>query len=120
MGAIADSTATDVASGGLMASRCERCEKTYWYARPICSSCMALTTRTALQPSGTVYSLTTVHRPPALFEGRAPYQVVLVDCDDGYRMLAMAETPLAIGARVSIRSRKVADLGEVPVAAEIV
>jgi len=45
---------------------------------------------------------------------------VLVDCDDGYRMLAMAETPLSIGARVSIRSRKVADLGEVPVAAEIV
>lgn len=102
----------------LAVSRCESCEKFFWYPREICEFCMGRTSELQVEPRGTVYSLTTVFRPPARFEGRAPYQVALVSCDGGFRMLAMTDSPLAIGARVSIGVRVIPGVGEVAVAAE--
>ena len=50
---------------------------------------------------GTVYSATVVHR-----RGEAPYSVVLVDCDEGFRMMSSvidaAPDAAAIGQRVML------------------
>jgi uncharacterized OB-fold protein len=51
--------------------------------------------------TGTVFSITVVHRPPsAALQPFAPYGIALVDLDEGVRMMAHADPALAIGARV--------------------
>jgi uncharacterized protein len=47
--------------------------------------------------TGTVYTETVVHIAPTAFQADAPYQVAIVDCEDGTRLTARIE-----GERVSI------------------
>ena len=55
---------------------------------------------------GTVYATTVVHPP----EG-APYNVALIDCDEGFRMMSRVEDvvpdAVKIGMRVRFRAHKV-------------
>ena len=54
---------------------------------------------------GTVYSTTVVHPP----EG-APYNVALIDCDEGFRLMSRVEgiapEQVLIGMRVQFRARR--------------
>ncbi len=51
--------------------------------------------------TGTVYAVTTVHRAPTdAWRALAPYTLVLVDLDEGPRLMAHGTPGLAIGARV--------------------
>lgn len=54
--------------------------------------------------NGTVYSHTTIRVPGAKHADRGPFALVLVDLDDGRRVLGHLsgeEPPLPIGARVT-------------------
>lgn len=48
--------------------------------------------------AGTVHSSTTIHRP-----GEEPYDLSLVDLDEGFRMMATVPGGAPIGARVQAR-----------------
>jgi uncharacterized OB-fold protein len=47
--------------------------------------------------TGTIYTETVVHIAPPAFQADVPYQVAIVDCNDGTRITARIE-----GERVSI------------------
>lgn len=91
----------------LVIQRCDACERYVWYPRALCPHCgsMALTW-TPVAGAGTIYSLSVHHRParPELAD-KTPYVIVLVDLDEGVRMMArMADGTVAdevsIGRRV--------------------
>jgi uncharacterized OB-fold protein len=74
----------------LVHQRCDDCGAHVFYLRTVCPSCWS--ERLSLRDSsgrGVVHTFTTQHRPghPA-FADRVPYTVVLVDLEEGPRMLA--------------------------------
>jgi uncharacterized OB-fold protein len=84
---------------------CASCGKPQYFRRGICASCGAtgLAEKHACG-QGTVYA-TTVGMRAATPETRAhvPYNIVLVDTEEGFRMMAHGANDLAIGDRVSAR-----------------
>lgn len=83
---------------------CRRCSHSIYLRRGFCPACGAedVETRTAAG-GGTVHAVTTVVRAPAPeWKAIAPYDLVLVDLDEGVRMMSHAEPGLKIGDRVSI------------------
>jgi uncharacterized protein len=73
--------------GELVLPRCNRCGRHFFYATVLCQHCH--TPDWDWQPSagrGTIYSYTAVYRPlGSWFE--APYVVVVVELDEGIRMM---------------------------------
>lgn len=96
------------ALGDLRFQRCATCAHVQMIPRSICESCHGdqLTWhRSAGQ--GTVLSYTEVARAPLpAFKSMAPYFIVLVDLDEGFRLMANVRqpttAPVAIGQRVTI------------------
>ena len=90
----------------LVLQRCGACGRWLFYARALCPWCHAagLTWEPA-SGRGVVYSFTVVHRA-ASEAFTAPYVVVLVDLDEGPRMLSMLRVDdprrATIGARVHV------------------
>lgn len=74
----------------LVHQRCDDCGERIFYLRTVCPSCWSeqLSVHEA-SGRGVVHTFTTQHRPghPA-FAGRVPYTVVLVDLEEGPRVLA--------------------------------
>ena len=93
------------AAGELRYQRCRACAALQSYPRAYCARCAAadLEWRTA-QGIGVVYALTRVERAPSdEFRALAPYVIILVDLDEGGRMMAHGAPGLSIGARVRVR-----------------
>ncbi|MEV6110757.1 OB-fold domain-containing protein [Streptomyces sp. NPDC051940] len=94
--------AEGLAAGELRFQHCTGCERAVFYPRVLCPHCGAeeLTWRTSAG-LGTVYAATAVHA-----RGREPYNVSLVDLDEGFRMMSRVEgvtaEGVAIGARVRV------------------
>jgi uncharacterized OB-fold protein len=85
--------------------RCNGCEKVWYFRRDFCPNCGS-TSPQVRQASGTgrVYALTLVHRAPSeALRKLAPYLVVLIDMDEGFRMMAHGDPSLEIGDRVRAR-----------------
>lgn len=84
---------------------CSACGRPQYFRRGFCAACGA-TELAELRASGegTVYATSIVTRA-ATAETRAhvPYNIVLVDTDEGFRMMAHGANDLAIGERVSAR-----------------
>lgn len=101
-------------SGRLGFQRCGGCGAAVFYPRVLCPACgsSALEWETSTG-RGVVYATTAVCRRDA-----DPYNVVLVDLDEGFRMMSRVEGVPAegveIGARVEIRVDRDED-GPVPV-----
>jgi uncharacterized OB-fold protein len=81
---------------------CHGCSKVQTLARYACSDCGATdlgwTTASGL---GTVYAVTSVARAPSEeFRALAPYTLVLVDLDEGARLMAHGHDGIRIGDRV--------------------
>lgn len=90
--------------GRIIFSRCcaDHCGAPQFPPKPRCDVCDSdrLEMRQAAG-TGTVFSITVVHRPPSdALRKYAPYGIALVDLDEGFRMMAHADPDLAIGARV--------------------
>lgn len=102
------------ARGELLLQRCGSCGNHQLYPRPFCTRCEnddVSWTRAA--GTGTVYSLTTVH----LAVSNAltpPYDVGLVDLDEGPRLLAVLEGGCGIGDTVEVTWRPREDQPPVP------
>ena len=90
-------------AGRLMVQQCSGCERHVFYPRVLCPHCgstsLAWKSATGM---GTVYSTTVVARRDS--EG-GPYNVALVDLDEGVRMMSRVEGVApeqgAIGQRVN-------------------
>ena len=93
------------AAGELRYQRCGICAAVQFYPRESCLNCGGADVQwQSSQGVGTVYALTSVERAPSdEFRALAPYVIVLVDLDEGYRMMAHGAPGLAIGARVRVR-----------------
>lgn len=90
-------------SGVLGFQRCAGCGAAVFYPRVVCPVCGSadLTWETS-SGRGVVYATTAVYRR----EGD-PYNVVLVDLEEGFRMMSRVEgapaEDVAVGARVTLR-----------------
>jgi len=101
-GRLADWTAGEAA---IVYQACRSCGARQYFRRSFCAACGG--TELVEQRAGgqgTVYATSLVCRA-ATPETRAhvPYNIVLVDTAEGFRMMAHGEADLAIGDRVSAR-----------------
>jgi len=84
---------------------CGACGRVQYFRRDFCAACGAgdLKEKRA-SGDGTIYAISLVCRA-ATPETRAhvPYNIVLVDTREGFRMMAHGDTNLAIGDRVTAR-----------------
>jgi uncharacterized OB-fold protein len=86
----------------LLFQRCKACASTWYFQRNFCPHCGASDVAD-LEASGkgSVHALTLVTRAPTEeLRAFAPYLILLVDADEGFRLMAHGEASLAIGDRV--------------------
>ena len=84
---------TEAAEGRLSFQVCDDCTARIAYPHVVCPNCLSdRLTRHASGGRGVVHSFTTLHRAgnPVMTD-RVPYTVVLVDLDEGVRVLADLE-----------------------------
>jgi uncharacterized protein len=92
--------------GELRVQRCTACGRHRYFPRPRCSNCQSAAFEWALcTGTGSVYSYTTCH-PPVLpaFEARVPYNVVVIELDEGpflvSNLIEQESEKIVIGMRV--------------------
>ena len=81
---------------------CRACKHIFYIRRAFCPVCGAdkPETKTA-SGRGVVYAETLVHRAPvAEAKGDVPYKIVLVDCEEGFRVMGHGTIDLVIDDRV--------------------
>jgi uncharacterized OB-fold protein len=90
---------------------CYVCGAKQYFRRAFCAACGStdLAEHNASGP-GVVYAISVVHRA-ATAEARAlvPYAILLVDSDEGFRLMAQGDITLRIGERVTILYRRFLD-----------
>jgi uncharacterized OB-fold protein len=101
------STVSDWTRGtdGIYWQACGACGARWYFRRTFCPRCGAAdpTDRNA-GGDGVVHAVTTVARAPSeALRAYAPYTLVLVDVDEGFRVMAHGAAGLAIGDRVRCR-----------------
>ncbi len=95
-------------TGGVEAivyQRCEVCGGVQYFHRAFCAACGATNpSEHRASGKGRVYAASLVCRA-ATAETRVhvPYNILLVDCAEGFRMMAHGERDLAIGDEVTAR-----------------
>jgi acetyl-CoA acetyltransferase/uncharacterized OB-fold protein len=92
--------------GGLAYQWCPEAQRAVFYPRLVCPCCGSTNLQWRIASGlGTVYSTTTV----TPVEGK-PYNVALIDCDEGFRLMSRVEDiapeAVAIGLRVRFRVHK--------------
>jgi uncharacterized OB-fold protein len=95
---------------GIVYQACGACGKAQYFHRRFCASCGAPDPVTkSASGTGTVYATSLVCRA-ATPETRAhvPYNILLVDTPEGFRMMAHGEHDLAIGDNVVARYQQFA------------
>ncbi len=79
-----------LARGELLLQHCRDCSHVQFYQRALCGRCLGA--RLEHRPAsghGTIYSFSTVYRPPSPeFKDDVPYTVILVELAEGPRMLS--------------------------------
>ena len=67
----------------VLVQKCDDCGSFLWYPRQMCSNCMSFAlTWTEVDPTGTIYSLTTQHHGTgSKFDAELPYSVAVVELD---------------------------------------
>lgn len=90
--------------------RCGACTHCWYFARSFCPRCGKPDPATLLASGlGRVVAATVVHRAPSdTFRAIAPYALVLVDADEGFRLMAHAAPAAAIGDRMQGDVRTIA------------
>ena len=84
---------------------CRACRRLWSFRRGFCPSCgnEQVETREA-SGRGTVYAATLVNRAPAeALRALAPYKVVLVDAEEGFRVMGHGAPDLSIDDPVTVR-----------------
>jgi uncharacterized OB-fold protein len=84
--------------------RCTACGGIWYFRRSFCPSCGGAPETLASSGAGTVHAATLVARAPSPeLRALAPYAILLVDMDEGFRMMAHGAQGLGIGERVRAR-----------------
>ncbi|MBV9228226.1 MAG: OB-fold domain-containing protein [Chloroflexi bacterium] len=88
-------------NGKLAYQYCQTCAAPVFYPRVLCPTCggTALEWRVS-SGRGTVYSTTTIYH-----RGKAPYNVVLVDLEEGFRMMSRVEETPSEEVRIGMAVR---------------
>ena len=94
---------------------CRKCERPFWYPRPICPHCLG--TDIDWKPSsgaGEVHAVSVMHRPAnPLMADKVPYAVVLVQLDEDVRlmsnMVGVDATSVEVGQRVQLTWEPLSD-----------
>jgi uncharacterized OB-fold protein len=101
----------------LTMQRCASCDQLVWYPRFVCPHCGGFSLAwEELSGQGVVYAVSVHHRPahPA-FADRVPYSVVLVDLDEGVRIMSSVfGSPPTVGDAVSVAWLPLADGRNLP------
>ena len=90
---------------GIAYQTCGNCKAIWYFHRSFCPECGTAAPVT-LQASGlgTVHARTLVGRAPTEeTRAHAPYLIVLVDAEEGFRLMAHGDAELQIGDRVRAR-----------------
>lgn len=85
--------------------QCGDCGSVWYFWRSFCPNCGVVEPK-SIKASGTgqVYARSLVHRAPTEeLRSRAPYLIVMVDADEGFRLMAHGDASLSIGDRVQAR-----------------
>ena len=88
--------------------KCSGCGALRYVPKEICNKCLSTAYSWApIRPTGEVYTYTIVRRAPtAAYQADAPYAVVHVAMDDGFRMIAAMKNTdpetVRIGQRVKV------------------
>jgi uncharacterized protein len=90
---------------------CPACDAVWYFRRDFCPTCGATSCQTLQsQGRGIVYAATLVCRAAAPeAKAHVPYRIVLVETDEGFRMMAHGSRDLAIGDRVVARWQRFTD-----------
>jgi uncharacterized protein len=113
--AMAEATAlTDWTDGAeaVVYQSCVACRHVWYFRRTFCPACGASDPQTKrASGNGEVYATTIVCRA-ATPEAKAhvPYAIVLVDMEEGFRMMAHGDNGLIIGEKVATRFRPFAGM----------
>jgi hypothetical protein len=88
----------------MVAQRGGVCAARWLFRREFCPQCGAKPPQAlALAGLGTVHAVTTVYRAPDdQFRSISPYTLVLVELDEGVRVMGHGQPGAAIGARVAV------------------
>jgi uncharacterized OB-fold protein len=88
---------------GIVWQHCPACGHGWYFRRTFCPKCGAGTPETRqASGAGTVHAITRVMRAPSeALRPYAPYNIALVDLDEGLRVMAHADDGVAIGDRVT-------------------
>ena len=112
---------TAARAGRLLIMHCRACDRPYFYPRRYCPRCWSDDTEwREASGRGTVYSYSVVHQNPAPpFRDWTPYAVVLVDLDEGVRMMANWDRSadlerLAVGLPVEVTFEAMTDEVSLP------
>jgi uncharacterized OB-fold protein len=86
----------------ILYQRCGRCRHVWYFHREFCPRCGDKgPERLRASGRGTVAAVSLVARAPsAELRQYAPYCIVLVDAEEGFRMMAQGDKSLALGDRV--------------------
>jgi uncharacterized OB-fold protein len=89
-------------SGDIHHLRCNNCGHGWYFARTFCPRCGSTDVVTkAASGKGVVHAVTVVDRAPTPeMKALAPYTLVMVDADEGFRLMAHGEPGLSIDDRV--------------------
>ena len=104
------------AQGELRVRKCERCGTKFRFAYYLCPNCWSDQLGwEAVSGRGAVSHVTVIHQAPyAAFEEGAPYALVLVDLEEGVRMMSnVVECPVEevrIGAPVRVKFERRGDV----------
>ena len=94
-----------VGEAAIVYQSCAACGARQYFRRGFCASCGA-TDLAELRAGGegTVYATSLVCRAATQqTKAHVPYNIVLIDTDEGFRMMAHGDNDLAIGDRVTAR-----------------
>lgn len=73
----------------LLIRKCRSCDRYHFYPRDFCPLCFSFDVDwVKASGRGIIYSFTTCHRPAQHFENDAPYNIVLVELEEGVRMMS--------------------------------
>ena len=90
---------------GIAYQACGNCKAAWYFQRSFCPHC-GTSAPITLQSAGlgTVHARTLVARAPTEeLRAHAPYLIVLVDADEGFRLMAHGDPALQIGDKVRAR-----------------
>lgn len=77
------------------AYQCDTCKSLFSPPHGFCGRCGARSLRSVtLSGRGTLLSFTTIRVPPARFKGQEPYDIAVIDLEEGLRVTARLKVPV--------------------------